>query len=106
MIPFSCSYVPRLPKPGETLQGHKFSKGFGGKGANQCVMSARLGASTAMVAKLGDDTFGQDTLKNFQSNAIDVENNNSFISRLLILLKYFFACRLAMFNLLLGKCLE
>ena len=66
------SYVPRLPKPGETLQGHKFSKGFGGKGANQCVMAARLGATTAMVAKLGDDTFGYDTVKNFKSNKINV----------------------------------
>ncbi len=68
-----CSYVPRLPKPGETLQGHRFSKGFGGKGANQCVMAARLGASTAMIAKLGDDTFGHDTLKNFQINNINVQ---------------------------------
>ena len=46
------SYVPRLPKPGETIQGTPFSKGFGGKGANQCVMAARLGARTAMVAKV------------------------------------------------------
>ena len=46
------SYTPRLPKPGETLHGHKFSIGFGGKGANQCIVSARLGASTAMVAKV------------------------------------------------------
>ena len=43
------SYVPRLPKPGETIQGTYFSKGFGGKGANQCVMAARLGARTAMT---------------------------------------------------------
>ena len=46
------SYVPRLPKPGETIQGTYFSKGFGGKGANQCVMAARLGARTAVVAKV------------------------------------------------------
>ena len=46
------SYVPRLPKPGETIQGDRFSMGFGGKGANQCVMAARLGAATAMVAKV------------------------------------------------------
>jgi len=45
-------YVPRQPKPGETIQGTYFSKGFGGKGANQCVMAARLGARTAMVAKV------------------------------------------------------
>ena len=47
-----CSYVPRLPKAGETIHGTKFSMGFGGKGANQCVMAARLGAKTAMVAKV------------------------------------------------------
>ena len=35
------------------VAGHDFKKGFGGKGANQCVMSARLGARTAMVAKIG-----------------------------------------------------
>ncbi len=68
--------MPRFPKPGETLQGHKFSKGFGGKGANQCIMAARLGASTAMVAKLGDDTFGYDTLENFRSNGVNVCTEN------------------------------
>ena len=46
------SNVPRLPKVGETLHGATFSIGFGGKGANQCVMAARLGAKTAMVAKV------------------------------------------------------
>jgi len=46
------SNVPRLPKVGETLHGDKFSIGFGGKGANQCVMAARLGATTAMIAKV------------------------------------------------------
>ena len=43
--------MSRLPKAGETLQGNKFSMGFGGKGANQCIMAARLGCDTAMVAK-------------------------------------------------------
>ena len=46
------SFTHRLPKPGETIHGSKFLMGFGGKGANQCVMSAKLGASTAMVAKV------------------------------------------------------
>ena len=40
--------------------------GFGGKGANQAVMAARLGARVAMVAKLGQDVFGQNTLENFR----------------------------------------
>ncbi|KPP77490.1 ribokinase-like [Scleropages formosus] len=40
--------APRLPKAGETIHGHRFFIGFGGKGANQCVQAARLGAQTAM----------------------------------------------------------
>ena len=47
-----CSYVSRLAKPGETIEGHKFRTGFGGKGANQCVMAARLGCKVSMVAKV------------------------------------------------------
>lgn len=46
------SQTPRLPKAGETIHGHKFFIGFGGKGANQCVQTARLGAKTAMVCKV------------------------------------------------------
>lgn len=46
------SYVPNLPRPGETVHGTRFRSGCGGKGANQCVMAARLGASIAMVAKV------------------------------------------------------
>ena len=37
------SYAPRLPKLGETIPGTRFHMGFGGKGANQAVMAARLG---------------------------------------------------------------
>lgn len=65
------AYTPRLPGPGETLVGTKFSTGFGGKGANQAVQAARLGAKVMMVSKLGDDTFGNDTLKNFREQGVD-----------------------------------
>ncbi|OWF53132.1 ribokinase-like [Mizuhopecten yessoensis] len=68
------SYVPRLPKPGETLHGTKFAIGFGGKGANQCIVAARLGAKTAMVAKVGDDTFGKDYIQNFKDNQVMIEH--------------------------------
>ncbi|XP_019623190.1 PREDICTED: ribokinase-like isoform X1 [Branchiostoma belcheri] len=68
------SYVSRLPKPGETIHGNKFSLGFGGKGANQCVMAARLGAATAMVAKVGDDVFGSNFIQNFKDNGVNVDN--------------------------------
>lgn len=50
-------YTPRLPKPGETIHGNKFSVGFGGKGGNQCIAATKLGASTAMVAKVGTHSF-------------------------------------------------
>lgn len=53
---FIYRYANRLPKAGETLHGHKFMTGFGGKGANQCVAAARLGASTAMIAKVRNNT--------------------------------------------------
>lgn len=65
------SYVPRLPKIGETLHGSKFSMGFGGKGANQAVMAAKLGGDVAMITKLGEDTFGKDTFQNFKVLGID-----------------------------------
>ncbi|XP_064603449.1 ribokinase-like isoform X2 [Liolophura sinensis] len=67
------SYVPRLPKPGETIHGSRFSIGFGGKGANQCVSSGRLGARTAMVAKIGTDSFGDDYLKNLQDSGVNTD---------------------------------
>jgi len=68
------SFVPRLPKMGETLHGSKFHMGFGGKGANQAVMAAKLGGDVAMVTKLGRDIFGEDTFKNFESWGIDTRH--------------------------------
>ncbi|XP_051880980.1 ribokinase isoform X1 [Pristis pectinata] len=67
------SFAPRLPKPGETIHGHKFFIGFGGKGANQCIQAARLGAKAAMVCKVGNDTFGENYIENFKSNGISTE---------------------------------
>jgi len=68
------SYVPRLPRMGETLHGSRFHMGFGGKGANQAVMAAKLGARVTMITKLGRDIFGENTLKNFQSWGIDTRH--------------------------------
>ncbi|KAK7141908.1 hypothetical protein R3I94_011561 [Phoxinus phoxinus] len=64
------SQAARLPKAGETIHGHKFFIGFGGKGANQCVQAARMGAKTAMVCKVGRDVFGNDYIQNFKNNGI------------------------------------
>ena len=65
------SKVPRLPKMGETLVGRSFHLGYGGKGANQAVMAAKLGAQVTMVNKVGRDVFGEGTLKNYQEQGID-----------------------------------
>ncbi|WP_210558988.1 MULTISPECIES: ribokinase [unclassified Pseudomonas] len=50
--------APRLPKGGETLIGHSFATVSGGKGANQAVAAARLGARVAMVGCVGNDDYG------------------------------------------------
>jgi ribokinase len=63
--------APRLPQPGETLAGLAFHLGFGGKGANQAVMAARLGAHVTMVSKIGGDVFGEGTLRNYRDQGVD-----------------------------------
>lgn len=68
------SYVPRLPHLGETLHGTTFRMGYGGKGANQAVMAAKLGASVSMVTKLGRDTFGEGTLANFRAMGVGTDH--------------------------------
>ncbi|XP_055544383.1 ribokinase [Wyeomyia smithii] len=68
------SYVPRLPKVGETLHGSRFETGFGGKGANQCVAAARLGSRTAIVGKLGNDTWGKNYRVALRSEGINVDH--------------------------------
>lgn len=65
------SFVPRMPRMGETLHGTRFHMGFGGKGANQAVMAAKLGAEVTLVAKVGRDTFGENMVQNFRSQGID-----------------------------------
>ncbi|MEO0537545.1 MAG: ribokinase [Cyanobacteria bacterium P01_A01_bin.123] len=67
--------VSRLPEPGETLLGDRFLIVPGGKGANQAVAAARLGVSTAMVGRVGGDSFGEDLLKSLNAagvNTVDV----------------------------------
>ncbi|CAF0738290.1 unnamed protein product [Adineta steineri] len=68
------SYVDRTPKIGETIEGNKFEKGFGGKGANQCVQAAKLGGKVAMISKLGDDVFGKEYLDNLKKLGINTDH--------------------------------
>ena len=64
---------PRIPAKGETILGDDFIMTPGGKGANQAVASARLGADVYLVAKLGDDIFGKQSLSNFQRVGIHTD---------------------------------
>src|SRR6202789_1641099 len=50
--------VERMPVWGETVLAAHFETSFGGKGANQAVAAAKLGAEVVMVTNLGDDTLG------------------------------------------------
>jgi ribokinase len=63
---------PRIPVPGETILGGDFLMVPGGKGANQAVAVARLGAHAVFVARVGDDVFGRKSLDNFKSMGVDV----------------------------------
>ncbi len=63
-------HTPRFPRPGETVAGTAFHRGFGGKGANQAVMAARLGAEVTMIGKVGRDAFGADVIANLKAEGI------------------------------------
>jgi len=51
------TYLERMPRPGETVSGDKFVTGPGGKGSNQAVATARLGADVTFIGRVGDDVF-------------------------------------------------
>jgi len=61
----------RHPRPGETVHGLDFHTVPGGKGANQAAAAARLGASVAMVGRVGADAFGQAMLSNLAAQGVD-----------------------------------
>jgi ribokinase len=65
------AYTQRVPGPGETVMGERFAMGFGGKGANQAVMAARLGARVSMVGALGDDVYADMTFDNLARQGVD-----------------------------------
>ena len=63
--------TPHIPAPGETILGHSFSTAPGGKGANQAVAAAKLGAPVKMLGRIGADDFGK-TLRS-QLSAVGVD---------------------------------
>lgn len=64
----------RFPQKGETLMGEHSTMSFGGKGANQAVCSAKLGAHVSMIGCLGNDANGRLMLKNMKDNQVDVSH--------------------------------
>jgi ribokinase len=63
----------RFPQPGETVVGSRFLTYPGGKGANQAVAAARMGATTAMVGRVGDDVFGPQLIETLTASGINVD---------------------------------
>ena len=65
------TYVERMPVRGETVEAPSFEMGHGGKGANQAVAAAKLGASVVMVTAVGDDMFADNTIRNLERFGVD-----------------------------------
>ncbi|MXY20688.1 MAG: ribokinase [Dehalococcoidia bacterium] len=80
----------RMPAPGETVFGQSFHTAPGGKGANQAVAAARLGAEVRMVGRVGQDEFGPVLLDGMRREGIDISgvasdpNNSSGIAMILL----------------------
>lgn len=68
------TYVPHLPAPGETLRGKSYLTVPGGKGANQAVAAARLGAPTRFFGRMGNDAFGREVLSLVEQYGIDMSD--------------------------------
>ena len=64
----------RIPKVGETLIGDSFRTTPGGKGANQAVAAARLGADVTMIGAVGDDSFGETVVSNLTDHSVNTDN--------------------------------
>ena len=70
-ISFSGSKIPAV---GETILGNKYNVGPGGKGCNQAVAIARLGAKVNFISKIGKDSYGELALETLKKNNINTEN--------------------------------
>ncbi len=68
------TYVARMPHRGETIEAPSFEMGHGGKGANQAVAAAKLGADVMMLTKVGDDMFADSTIGNLARYGVDTRH--------------------------------
>lgn len=64
----------QMPQIGETLLGKQFQMNPGGKGANQAVAAARLGADVRLIGCVGNDRFGQDIIQHLSNEGVDISN--------------------------------
>lgn len=68
------TYSQKLPRPGETLHGERYSIGLGGKGCNQTAAVATLGGEMQLVGKIGADDFGQSATTLLEENGVPTEH--------------------------------
>ena len=65
---------PRLPQPGQSVNGEQFQVAPGGKGANQAVGAARLGARVALIARVGNDLRGDSVVEALLAEGVEIEH--------------------------------
>lgn len=66
------AYLDRLPRPGETLHGHDYKLGLGGKGANQAVAARKLGSDVRFIGRMGADDFGKAAERELAAYGLDL----------------------------------
>ena len=67
------AHVERLPRPGETVTDASFARVPGGKGANQAVAAARLGADVRFLGAVGEDSYAEEALAGLRETGVEIE---------------------------------
>ena len=78
--------VDRLPRPGETLTGTDFERFPGGKGANQAVAAAKLGARVKMIGAVGADAFADDALAGLRHAGVELHLQSEDVTGVALIL--------------------